>query len=162
MADEFCLKMPDFQVTFRDLLHCRKSTTRDKRLYFTSEGRRAEDFFALKNPTASAGFEPAILGTKGQHATSRPPVWWTDLAYLSNCSLQCYYAASSTNNQNDCSSHLLRVESLKLSLLRTNRTKIGYSGITNTLQARVIAVDIRHDIPCEWIKLNYTETANYL
>ena len=28
---------------------------------------------ALKNPTASAGFEPANLGTKGQHATSRPP-----------------------------------------------------------------------------------------
>ena len=36
---------------------CRKSTTWDKRLYFPSEGRRAEDFFALKNPTASAGFE---------------------------------------------------------------------------------------------------------
>jgi hypothetical protein len=38
-----------------------------------SEGRRAEDFFAFKNPTASAGFEPANLGTKGQHATPRPP-----------------------------------------------------------------------------------------
>ena len=30
-------------------------------------------FSALKNPTASAGFEPANLGTKSQHATSRPP-----------------------------------------------------------------------------------------
>jgi len=31
-------------------------------------------FFALKkNPTASAGFKPAYLGTKGQHATPRPP-----------------------------------------------------------------------------------------
>jgi hypothetical protein len=30
-------------------------------------------FFRPKNPTASAGFEPANLGTKGQHATSRPP-----------------------------------------------------------------------------------------
>jgi hypothetical protein len=30
-------------------------------------------FFRLKNPTASAGFEPANLGTKGQHATPRPP-----------------------------------------------------------------------------------------
>ena len=38
-----------------------------------SEGRRAEDFFALKNPTASAGFEPANLGIKGQNATPRPP-----------------------------------------------------------------------------------------
>ena len=52
---------------------CRKSTTWDRRLYFPSEGRRAEDFFVLKNPTASARFEPANLGTKGQHATSRPP-----------------------------------------------------------------------------------------
>ena len=72
MADEFCLKMPDFHVTCRDFI-CRKSTTWNKRLYFPSEGRRAEDFFALKNPTASARFEPANLGTKGQHATSRPP-----------------------------------------------------------------------------------------
>ena len=51
---------------------CRKSTTWDRRLYFPSEGRRAEDFYALKNPMASAGFEPANLGTKGQHATPRP------------------------------------------------------------------------------------------
>ena len=29
-------------------------------------------FFTLKNPTASAGFERANLGTKSQHATSRP------------------------------------------------------------------------------------------
>ena len=37
------------------------------------EGRRAEDFFALINPTASAGFEPANLGTIGQHDTPKPP-----------------------------------------------------------------------------------------
>ena len=30
-------------------------------------------FFRPKNPTASAGFEPANLGTKIQHATPRPP-----------------------------------------------------------------------------------------
>ena len=52
---------------------CRKSTTWDRRLYFPSEGRSAEEFFALKNPTASAGFETANLRTKGQHATPRPP-----------------------------------------------------------------------------------------
>ena len=27
----------------------------------------------FKNPTASAGFEPANLGIRGQHATSAPP-----------------------------------------------------------------------------------------
>ena len=50
---------------------CRKSTTRDKRLYFPSERRHAEDFFALKNPTVSARFEPANLGTKGQHKVAQ-------------------------------------------------------------------------------------------
>ena len=63
---------------------CRKSTIWDKQLYFPSEGRRAEDFFTPKNPTALTRFEPANLGTKGQHATSRPPPkphdddddWW--------------------------------------------------------------------------------------
>jgi hypothetical protein len=45
-----------------------KSTTWDPRFYFPSEGRRAEDFFGLKNPMASAGFQPANLGTKGQFA----------------------------------------------------------------------------------------------
>jgi len=47
--------------------------TWDRRLYFPSEGSRAEDFFRPNNPTASAGCEPANLGTKGQHATSRLP-----------------------------------------------------------------------------------------
>ena len=51
--------------SMQEYFTCRKSTTWDRRLYFLSEGRRAEDFFALKNPTASAGFEPANLGTKG-------------------------------------------------------------------------------------------------
>jgi hypothetical protein len=45
----------------------------DMGLHFPSEGRRAGYFFALKNPTVSAGFEPANLGTRDQHATSRPP-----------------------------------------------------------------------------------------
>ena len=71
--DEFCLKMPDFHVTFRYLLHAvnLRHGTND----FTSLPKEGvlRIFFALKNPTASAGFEPANFGTKGQHATSRPP-----------------------------------------------------------------------------------------
>jgi len=48
--------------------------TWDRLLYFPSEGERAEDFFfALNNLTASARFEPANLGTKGQYTTPRPP-----------------------------------------------------------------------------------------
>jgi hypothetical protein len=45
----------------------------EQAFYLNSEEMRVEDFLALKNPRATAGFEPANLGTKGQHATSRPP-----------------------------------------------------------------------------------------
>jgi hypothetical protein len=47
--------------------------TWDHWLYFPSEGRSAGDFFALKNPTASAGFEPVNFRIRGQRASSRPP-----------------------------------------------------------------------------------------
>jgi hypothetical protein len=53
-SGKFSLKITDFHVAFRDLLHASKSTTWDPQLYFPFEGRRTEDFFALKNPTASA------------------------------------------------------------------------------------------------------------
>jgi hypothetical protein len=52
---------------------CRKSKTWDPRFYFPSEGRRGEDFFALKNPTASSGFEPSNFGTKASALNPRPP-----------------------------------------------------------------------------------------
>jgi hypothetical protein len=71
MAENFA-ESGDFHVTFV-FFYMPQSTTWDRRLYFPSEGRCAEEFFRPKNPTASAGFEPANLSTKGQHATSRPP-----------------------------------------------------------------------------------------
>ena len=58
---------------FSDLLHAANLRHGTDGFTSPSEGRRAEDFFALENPTASPGFEPANLGTKGQHATPRPP-----------------------------------------------------------------------------------------
>jgi hypothetical protein len=73
MAGKFSLKMPDFHVAFRWSFTCRKSTIWHPQFYFPSEEKRAANTFALKNPTASVGFEPAKLGSKGQHATSRPP-----------------------------------------------------------------------------------------
>ena len=65
MADEFCLRMPDFHVTFRDVSHA--VNLRHRTDGFTSPPKEG----LLKNPTASVGFETANLGTKGQHATSR-------------------------------------------------------------------------------------------
>jgi hypothetical protein len=68
MANKFLPEMPDFHVAFRDLLHA--VNLRHGTNGFTS----LEDFFVLKNPTASAGFETANLDTKGQHANPRPPM----------------------------------------------------------------------------------------
>ena len=63
----------DFHLTFSNLLHA--LNLRHERDGFTSppKERVLRIFFALKNPTVSVGFEPANVGTKGQHATSRPP-----------------------------------------------------------------------------------------
>jgi len=81
----FCLN-DDFHAIWGSFT-CRKATTWDRQLYFPSERRRAEEFFRPKNPTASAGCEPANLGTKGQHATSRPP---KPLTLYLHC-LSCFY-----------------------------------------------------------------------
>jgi hypothetical protein len=56
-------------MPFRDLLHA--ANLRHETDGFTSPPEEGVlgVFFALKNPTASAGYEPANLGTKGQHAT---------------------------------------------------------------------------------------------
>jgi len=68
---EFCLNAY-LHVTFRDLLHAVK--LRHGTDGFTSAPKEGKlRIFCPKNLTASAGCEPANLGTKGQHATSRPP-----------------------------------------------------------------------------------------
>jgi hypothetical protein len=36
--------------------------------WYLDEGLRAVDFSIMKNPTASVGSEPAILGSRDQHA----------------------------------------------------------------------------------------------
>ena len=70
MADNFA-ESGDLHVTFGLFLHA--VILRHGTDGFTSPPKEgAMRIFCLKNPTASAGFEPANLGTKGQHATSRP------------------------------------------------------------------------------------------
>ena len=67
--------LPKFRLPrkFRDLLHA--ENLRHGTDGFTSPPKEGmlRIFFAPKNPTASARFEPSNLGTKGQHATPRPP-----------------------------------------------------------------------------------------
>jgi hypothetical protein len=62
----------DLHVQFRDLLHAAKLRHgADGFTFHPKEG--VLRIFCPKNPKASAGCEPANLGTKGQHAISRPP-----------------------------------------------------------------------------------------
>ena len=66
--------LPKFRLPckFWDLLHA--ANLRHGTDGFTSPPKEGVlRIFRPKNPTASAGFEPANLGTKGQHATPRPP-----------------------------------------------------------------------------------------
>ena len=60
---EVCLNA-DCHVTFRDMGPTALLPLRRKACW---------GFFRPKNPTASAGCEPANLSTKDQHVTSRPP-----------------------------------------------------------------------------------------
>jgi hypothetical protein len=62
---------------------CRKVGAWNRLFNFPSEGRHAEDFHIQKNPTASAGFEPANSGTR----TTWPPKpssvgsYWTSVKH---------------------------------------------------------------------------------
>ena len=69
---KFCLNA-DFHVIFRDLLHAVK--LRRGTDGFTSPLKEGvlRILFALKIRRLRPGANPANLGTKGQHATSRPP-----------------------------------------------------------------------------------------
>ena len=75
MGENCPVILPKFRLPrkFRDLLHA--ANLRHGTDGFTSPPKKGvlRIFFRPKNPTASAGFEPANLGTKGQHATARPP-----------------------------------------------------------------------------------------
>ena len=52
------LILPKLRLPRNGSFTCRKSTTWDRRLYFPSEGRRAEDFFALKIRRLRPRFNP--------------------------------------------------------------------------------------------------------
>ena len=74
-GQEICtVILPKFRLPckFRDLLHA--VNVRHGTDGFTSPPKEGVlRIFRPKNPTALAGFEPANFGTKGQHATPRPP-----------------------------------------------------------------------------------------
>jgi hypothetical protein len=66
---KFCLNA-NFHVTFRDFFTCRKAWPT---ALLSLRRKACWGFFRPKNPTALAGCEPANVGTKGQHATSKAP-----------------------------------------------------------------------------------------
>ena len=71
-CQEFCRKWR-LPRHFLGSFTCRKFTTWDRRLYFPSEGRRAEDFFARKIRRLRPGLNPRTRVPKASTLTSRPP-----------------------------------------------------------------------------------------
>jgi hypothetical protein len=70
IADKFRLKTR-LPCHFQRSLTCRKSVTWDTRLYFPSEGRRAEDFFARKIRRLQLGLNPQSWITEASTLTTR-------------------------------------------------------------------------------------------
>jgi hypothetical protein len=71
MAEKFCRKL-ETSTSLLGSFTCRKA--RHGTDGFTLPPKEGVlRIFRPKVPTASAGFKPSNLGTKGQHATSRPP-----------------------------------------------------------------------------------------
>ena len=84
--------LPKFRLPpkFRDLIHV--VNLRHGTEGFTSLRRKAcWGFFRPKSPTASASFEPVNLGTKGQHATPRPPKRYRNWKILASSVIRFLY-----------------------------------------------------------------------
>jgi hypothetical protein len=87
MANKFCRHLVSFTP-------CRKFVTLHRRLYFLSEGRHVEDFFPLKNPAASAGFEPeaSMLTARLPEPLGKPAT--NSLQSGTACGASCCLASS--------------------------------------------------------------------
>jgi hypothetical protein len=72
MADKFDqeTRLPH---NFQESLTCHKSAKWDRRLYFPSEGRRAEDFFTRKLRQLRPGLNPRSWVPEASTLTTRPP-----------------------------------------------------------------------------------------
>jgi hypothetical protein len=73
MAAESCLQSISFMHAHKVLLYA--VNLRHGTDGITSPPKEVvlRIFITLKNPSSSAGFEPANLGSSGKHATTRPP-----------------------------------------------------------------------------------------
>ena len=72
MDDRFC-RETRLTRNFPGSLTCRKSATWDRRLYFPSEGRHAENFFARKIRRLRPGLNPRSWVPEASTLTTRPP-----------------------------------------------------------------------------------------
>jgi hypothetical protein len=75
-GQEWCLViLPKWRLFYaiEGSFTCRKCMTRDRRLYFLSEGRRAEDYFTWKIRWIRQGLNPRTWVPEASMLTTRPP-----------------------------------------------------------------------------------------
>ena len=102
MGEKFPRILPKV-ATYTSLLGsfiCCKFTAWDGWLYFPSEGRRAEDFFARKIPRLRPGLNPRTWVTKASTLTSRPlkPLQKYLYSYTSNITILYMFRALSCSS----------------------------------------------------------------
>ena len=132
MADEFCLKIPEFHVTFRDILHAvnlRHGT--DGFTYPPKEGVQSIFF--------SVGTEPANLGTKEQHATFRPPKplssWLVNAVLFSMSCLRYDYCLIVEKNHTHAQQRIQKVcDNLQVSFHLPLPMLVGWSSVRDLLR----------------------------
>jgi len=99
MADKFG-RETRLPRNFQGSLTCRKSVTWERRLYFPSEGRRAEDFFARKIQRLRLGLNPRS--------------WVPEASTLTNMWGSMYFIKMFCRNGcNCCCKHYRKVVSVK-------------------------------------------------
>jgi len=93
---------------------CRKFTTWDRPLYFPSEGRGAEDFFARKIRQLRPGLNPRTWVPKASTLASRPPKplfnnYWNLMFDVFYVLTQAVYRLATRNSHREWQYHMLHV-----------------------------------------------------
>jgi hypothetical protein len=167
-----CYKILKFTValfasTYQNLvalkgLTCRKAATWDRRLYFPSDGRHAEGFFARKIQRLRLGLNPRTWVPEASMLTARPPKLLLCIILLvlpllfSRC-VQFWYSIRNTNENVKSSNHhtfliFIALLSFACYLFEVRTSFAQYKVLKLTVLEKVTGIVHRVEdiIPADW------------
>ena len=101
---------------------CRKSTTRDPRRYFPSEGSLLRIFTLWKNQSTPTGFEPANHGSNGEydnHGTTGVDA----VVVVVEVQEHCYTSSTQRWSLNKCASEKRNIEEVRYKIKVSNHSE---------------------------------------